>query len=383
MSIKKTIIALAFSGLFGSSAMAQECCSQNAVCPRLAEAQELGYFPQPYGFVQLQAGAGTLFSPGKQYNPTFSLGLGYMFNPAIGLRLHANGYEAKNGFHSVDDTYKFKYVNTNLDLMVNLTNIINKTTNPFFNVYLVAGTGLAYAWDNDELHNILATGKVTENCTNAWGEGTTRQSLLSHNIRAGLLLDFNIAKNWSLGAEFDINNLSDRFNSKYDDACDWAATAQISLTYKFGHKKCEKPAPVVVTEPVVEPEPVVVPEPEPVVVPEPEPIPEPVVKEEPLREVVYFDIRQSNPFSDAIVAKCKKWLEEYPGKNITVSGYADKGTGNAKLNMGYSKQRTESAVKALVKAGIPADRIDSAYYGDTVQPFAENDANRCVIIEGK
>lgn len=382
MNIKKTLITLALGSLFGTAAMAQECCGEKANCPRLKEAQELGYFPQPYGFVQVQGGLNTVFSPGKQFNPTFSLGVGYMFNPAIGLRLHANGYETKNGFKSVDDTYKFKYVNTNLDLMVNLTNIINKTTNSKFNVFFIAGTGLNYAWGNDEFHSILNNKKVAEDCSNAWGEGTNRKSLLAHNIRAGLLLDYNLCKNWSLGAEFDINNTSDRFNSKYNDACDWMGTAQISLTYKFGHKKCEKP--VVVKEEPVYVAPVVVPEPEPEVVPEPTPVPEPVVvKEEPLREVLYFSIRESNPISDAIIAKCKQWLEEYPEKNLTVSGYADKGTGNASINMGYSKQRTKAAVNALVKAGIPANRIDSASYGDTVQPFEENDANRCVIIEGK
>jgi hypothetical protein len=37
----------------------------------------------------------------------------------------------------------------------------------------------------------------------------------------------------------------------------------------------------------------------------------------------------------------------------------------------------------LKKKGVPAGQIKSAAYGDTVQPFSENDKNRCVIIEGK
>ena len=40
----------------------------------------------------------------------------------------------------------------------------------------------------------------------------------------------------------------------------------------------------------------------------------------------------------------------------------------------------EKAVKALTDAGVPASSITSSYYGDTVQPFADNDKNRVTII---
>lgn len=383
MRISKYFLMTIVSTLFSASVMAQECGAEGNCCGCCSvqkEVQELGYYPQPYGFIQVQGGMNTIFSPGKQYNPTFSLAGGYMFSQVVGLRLHVNAFEAKNGFRSVDDTYKFKYVNSNIDVMLNLTNFFRKTRNNKVDLYLVGGLGLAYAWDNDDFNAIVKSKKVAEDCNNAWGDGRIHKSLLSHNVRAGLLLDYNISKNLSLGAEIDLNNLSDRFDSKYNDACDWMGTAQLSLTYKFGHKKYVKPAPA--------PAPVVVapaPEPEPVVEPEPAPAPEPVaepVKEEPLHEVLTFAIRESCPINDAIVAKCKAWLEKYPQKSLTLSAYADKGTGNAKLNQMYSEQRMKSAVDCLVAAGIPASRIDAKAFGDTVQPFAENDANRCVIIDG-
>ena len=40
----------------------------------------------------------------------------------------------------------------------------------------------------------------------------------------------------------------------------------------------------------------------------------------------------------------------------------------------------EKAVKALTDAGVPAASITSNYYGDTIQPFADNDKNRVTII---
>ena len=65
---------------------------------------------------------------------------------------------------------------------------------------------------------------------------------------------------------------------------------------------------------------------------------------------------------------------------MNVVGYADKGTGNPKINMEYSKLRAEKAVKALKDAGIDGSLISMDYKGDTVQPFADNDKNRVVII---
>lgn len=381
MHFTKKFITLCIGSLFSAVAIAQDCdkCKGDACCATTKEAQEYGYYAQPYGFVQIQGGVNTIFSPGKQFNPTFSIAGGYMFSPAIGARLHVNGYEAKNGFGSIDDTYKFKYVNTDFDILLNLTNLFRKTRHNAVDLYLVAGTGLLYAWDNKEFNAITASKNVAEDHSNAWGKGKTHKDVFSNNMRAGLMLDFNLAKNWSLGAEVDINHVSDRFDSKWSNSCDWYGTAQLSLTYKFGHKKCEKPAPA----PEPAPKPVVAVPAAPVAAPAPKPEPkvEPV-KEEPLHEVMTFAIRESCPLSDAVINKCKAWLAKYPNKNLTVSAYADKGTGNAKLNMKYSEQRKQSVVKGLIEAGIPAERIDAKAYGDTVQPFAENDANRCAIIDG-
>ena len=270
-------------------------------------------------------------------------------------------------------------MNTNADLLINLTNIISKKNNHVFNLILVGGIGLNYAWNNDDLDAILASKTPAEDVNNAWGEGKTRDDLLSHNIRVGLLADFNLSKHWNLGAEVDLNSLDDRFNSKYNNSDDWMATAQLSLTYKFGFKKVHakptKPAPVIVREP--EPTPVVEKK------EEPKPVAPVVKKEEPLKEVLFYVIRGSEIDPETIISKAAAWGKEYPNKKISVSGYADKGTGNAKLNMKYSQQRVDNVVNSLKAKGIPASQIEAKAYGDTVQPYAENDKNRCVIIEGK
>ena len=58
-------------------------------------------------------------------------------------------------------------------------------------------------------------------------------------------------------------------------------------------------------------------------------------------------------------------------------------TSNPKINIGYAKQRADKVAAGLEKLGVEKSRISVSSYGDTVQPFAENDKNRCVIIEGK
>ena len=142
--------------------------------------------------------------------------------------------ESKGYEKYITDKYQFKYINTNVDLMVNLTNLGKKPSGAF-NVYFVAGAGLVYCWNNDEFANIASKGVINEDISNAW-INKTHKDLISHNIRAGLLFDYDIMKNVSVGAEFDFNNVSDRFDSRYSGSSDWLATGQISVTYKFGHK---------------------------------------------------------------------------------------------------------------------------------------------------
>jgi outer membrane protein OmpA-like peptidoglycan-associated protein len=107
------------------------------------------------------------------------------------------------------------------------------------------------------------------------------------------------------------------------------------------------------------------------------------VKDEPLQETLFYDIRGAEINPESVINSAAAWGKKYPNKKIVVSGYADKGTGNSKVNMEYAEKRVEKVVSSLKSKGIPASQIESKAYGDSVQPYAENDKNRCVIIEGK
>lgn len=339
-----------------------------------------------YSFVEAQGGVqltSTNAPMDKLITPTAAFSIGHYFSPAVGLRLHANGWQSKSKVNNFDQYYKWKYITTDLDLLVNLTNLFSKKHNYShpLNVILLGGFGLTNAWDNNELKDFLAAQKNFD-MPLVW-DGNR----LSHNIRAGLRLETNVTKPLGVSLEVNANSLNDRFNSKLNNSDDWMFTAMLGISYRFGHKykkcECKKPEPVVAPEPVVEPEPVVAPVPEPVVEP-PKPEPKPVVVTEKLHEEIFYVICKSDPeVGKAQMQKVANFMKRNPNAKVSIVGYADKGTGTPKGNIGYSKKRAENCAKELIETyGCDASRITTDYKGDTVQPFDENDKNRCVIIDG-
>lgn len=65
-------------------------------------------------------------------------------------------------------------------------------------------------------------------------------------------------------------------------------------------------------------------------------------------------------------------------KTILIQGYADADTGTPEYNLELSKKRAEVVRDKLVEFG--AKNVTVEYFGDTLQPFEENDLNRVVII---
>ena len=93
-----------------------------------------------------------------------------------------------------------------------------------------------------------------------------------------------------------------------------------------------------------------------------------------INSIVVADIEQAK------IKDIADYMNKYPKAKVTVSGYADKGTGNAQINARLAAGRADVVVRDLIeKYGISADRITYDSYGDTVQPFAENDLNRVSI----
>ena len=333
-----------------------------------------------YNFVEAQGGlqfTSTDAKIDKLLNPTASFSIGRYFFPAVGLRLHVNGWQTKGGFDQLDQYYKFNYLTTDADVLVNLTNLFSKNYSHPLNLIFVGGFGLNYAWKNDELKAIAAQHPEL-NTQLAWDKNR-----MSHNIRAGLRLETDVTKPIGLSLEVAANSLSDRFNSKANTSDDWMFTAQLGLSVRFGHKYA---GPQYITRMVDVVETVWVDEPTTVMVKEKKPVVK--MEQKRIEEVVFFNIRESEADAaqgiDQAIKKIADLMKTSDDANFTVTGYADKGTGNPKLNKMYAQKRSESVTNKLVNEhGIDASRIQSDSKGDTVQPFEENDKNRCVIVTGE
>ena len=261
--------------------------------------------------------------------------------------------------------------------MLNLTNLFSKGSDHALNVILLGGVGLNYAWDNDELKALNLPANVAPL---AWDKNR-----LSHNLRAGLRLETNQAKPLGLSLEVNANSLDDRFNSKTNDADDWMFTAMLGLNFRFGQKKA---APKYITKTIEVVDTVWVDEPTTIKVMEKQPKSKTEMKKMNMNEAIFFKLAQSDADAaagiDEAIKKVADLMKSSEDATFTVTGYADKGTGSAAINKKYAKQRAESVAAKLIKDhGLDAKRIKTDSKGDTVQPFDENDKNRCVIMTGE
>ena len=354
----------------------------------IAQEQEAKYEFKNHWYLQLQGGAQYTLGEAKfkdLISGNVQAALGYQFNPWLGARLSVNAWQSKGGYNGYvtpgmeaygqpgNVIYKFKYVAPSLDVMFNLSNAI-WGYNPMRTVNLTAfaGVGANVGINNDEANDIYNQGYEM---AYIW-DGTKVRA----TGRAGVAVDFRLSDYVSLGIEANANVLSDHYNSKKAGNADWYFNALAGVKFNLGksYKKVVPVAPVV-AKPVEQP----APQPAPKKVETPKPQPAPVVKKvEPLRRDVFFElnsyvIRESEAKK---IAEIAEYMKANGNVKLTITGYADVQTGNEKINEGLSKNRSEVVAKELVeKYGIAADRIQTAYKGDTVQPFSVNEQNRVAV----
>lgn len=351
MKIKHFFAIVALALGFTSTASAQEATDG------------LDYKPFPHMFVSAQSGIQTThtssYKNSKLLTSSSSLGIGAFFTPIVGARLHFNGMWNKGGLEgSPDFVYEYKYLTSDLDLMINLCTLFGKKKYYPLNVYLIGGVGLNTAWDNGEAY------ANKSQLTLAYDD--TR---FTHNARVGAQLDWNINKHLSLNMEVNANSLGDRYNSKYTDCDDWQMTAFLGLAYKFAYKKKaahtdeEEWATRLDTVGWFD-----------------DIAYAPRVDDGNMAWCVFYNIRESDFTAEQELANIGAFLASHRESKISIKSYADAGTGNPTINAEYAKQRCEKAKEALVKAGVDPSIIKAESFGDTIQPFAENDKNRVTII---
>jgi outer membrane protein OmpA-like peptidoglycan-associated protein len=352
---------------------------------------------QPHWYIQLQGGGQYTLGEidfDKLLSPNAQVAVGYNFNKVVGARLNVNGWQSKAGSKLNGKTYKWKYnyVAPALDATFNLSNLFCKyNPNRVVNVGVFAGIGLNIAFNNDEACDaakaMLADNAATvaaddQFVRNLWDGTKTR--LMG---QFGATVDFRISKAVSLGLEVSANTVNDHYNSKKAGNADWYFNALAGVKINLGKTNTQKTVPPCCKQPAPAPEPKVIEKVVEKIVEKP--VEKKIVetkKAEPLRRDIFFTIKSTQITSNEMVkvGEIAEYLNQNPDAKVAITGYADKGTGNATINQNLSAKRVDIVAKTLkTKYGIAANRISTDCKGDKEQPFAVNEQNRVSICIAK
>ena len=367
-----------------SGVVALSCVSASA-----QEADKTVNVFTPHWYAQAQIGGQYTLGEigfGKLLSPNVQVGVGYNFNQVVGARLTLNTWQSKAGQNVAGNVYKWKwnYVAPMVDATFNLTNLFCEY-NPdrLVEVGVFGGIGANIAWGNDEAADaqkaILAgpgknLAKVQAPLENLW-DGTKTRFV----ARVGANVDFRVSDRVKLGVELSANTLSDKYNSKKAGNPDWYFNALVGVKVALGETHTTKviPAPKPV-EKIIER-----------IIEKPAPAPAPKVEskvvEENFRRDIFFPIGNSNiaKSQSTKIAEIVEYMKENPDAKITLTGYADKGTGSAAFNDKIAARRALTVYNTLAAKGVAKSRMIKESKGSRVQPFEENDMNRVTICIAK
>ena len=346
-----------------------------------------------------EASFAELISPAAQLSAT------YNFHHAMGVRVGLSGWQGKGSVVAADEIYKFRYGQLNADYVLDLASLIggfkhDRVCSP----YLFAGIGGAYGFDNKEAGELAP--KYEGSLPYYW------ENIPLVVGRFGAGVDFWVSKKVALGLEANGNFYSDKFNSKQateDLLADWQINLLAGVTFRLGDNTrpsavyaaavaaaeaaaaeaaakaaaekaeaerlaaekaaaekaaAEKAAAEKAAKAAAE-----------------KAAAERAAKAAENSDNVFFTINSTyiRKAEGEKLVKLADWMKANPDFNVALVGYADKETGTPAGNMKLSENRAKVVKERLVKLGVPAERISTAFKGDTVQPFAENNKNRVVI----
>jgi outer membrane protein OmpA-like peptidoglycan-associated protein len=354
----------------------------------------------PHWYGQIQGGAAYTIGETTFKNlisPAGALSLGYQFNPSLGVRLNAAGFQGKGAVVAPLEVYKFNYLQGAADLTLNLAQLFGYKHDRVFNPFVFIGGGAALGFRNGA-NNVTKT-NPKEYFALLW-----TGKMITPVARVGLGADFRLSDAVALTLEVNDNILSDRFNSKKVGHPDFQFNALAGLKINFGKTtrpsakylaelaaaeaaaaaekarlEAERAAKLAAEKAAAEK------------AAAEKAAADKLAAEKAAAEKLAAEMRQVNTFftinsyviSDEEAAKLIRyidWLKANPDVNIAIAGHADKGTGTKRINQKLSEQRAAAVKAFLTERGIAESRIVSVVAnGDRIQPFEENDLNRVVI----
>ena len=388
-----------FKSILLSSLLALGCTAASA-----QEAKTVNVF-NPHGYLQVQIGGQETLGEigfGDLLSPNVQVGYGYNFNKVVGARVSLNAWQSKAGQEFLGQTYKWKwnYVAPMVDATFNLSNLFcGFNPNRLVNVGVFAGIGANIAWGNDEAATAQSNmnAAYTNLINSAYGTTTPEANKVAKSDpalsylwdgskvrltgRVGANVDFRVSERVSLGLEVSANTLNDRYNSKKAGNSDWYFNALVGAKFTLGKtyttKTIPAPKPVEkIIERIIEK-------------PAPAPAPKTETKQEAVdenfRRDIVFPIGNSNIAKSQTtkIAEIVTFMKENPDAKITLTGYADKGTGSAAFNDKIAARRAQTVYNTLAAKGVAKSRMIKKSMGSRVQPFEENDMNRVTICIAK
>lgn len=386
--------------LFGALLMSAFC-----VAPTFAQTEnpETVQLPSKFSsnwYIQLQGGVNYTLTPGykdskffKLLSPNVAVSVGKEFTPIFGARVQLTGWESKATYAWKDDQYKHNFIQGNVDLTVNLINIFRPyDIDRVFNLSGFVGLGYVHGY-GETLDKIMKTGTSTVEPQN-YNVSRTNQIA----PRAGLKADFLIADNFSLNVEGAANLLDKKFSGNpqgkhnyeglfslmagityhfnkrgfdYVDYIDQATVDQLNGQVNLLRSNLnERDSKIALLETELGKKPTEV-------------VKTQEIEEVLMNAVVVFKIGtatlQDN--QEINIFNAAKFFQDNPDYNCIVTGYADKATGNARINQELSEKRAQAVANVMIqKFGIPANRIITQASGDKIQPFQNDAWNRVVVF---
>lgn len=366
-----------------AASFAMSCLFATAQVKGVQQTTEYDFTPHWYiqGAVGVQETLGET-SFGKLIAPNAQLAAGYNFNSILGARLVLNSWQSKASIDVDNQTYRWKwnYIAPTVNATVDLTNLFGGyNPNRLVGVGIFAGIGVNIGYKNGEAADVNAVLSPLLNNYKAlrllW-DGTKARFL----GQFGANVDFRLSDHVKLGIELQANTLPDGYNSKKAGNADWYFNGLVGIKYAFGktytvQNKCDQVIEAYNQVPVVEER----------IVEKIVERPIEIIKEvqQPMKRDVFFTISNTKISVQEMqkVKEIAEYLKANPNAKVTITGYADKGTGSRAINLRLSNQRAQTVANTLMKQyGIASDRIVTESMGEAEhQPFAEPALNRVAI----
>jgi hypothetical protein len=315
-----------------------------------------------------------------------ALAVGKWFSPYWGVRLRGQGLNVNSFYEDNGFKQKNDYLNVHLDAMWNLANYWGVySPKKLFNFTPYVGLGWAHRFALDD-NTAIPPASI-------YYRDDFRRYSDAFSINGGIQFGFRLSSRVNLDFDLGVTYLGDYFDriKSHDGENDNIIHAMGGFTFNLGKTTFETVEPMDFAliddlngkinslrrenESLSK---------RPVSCPECPPVSPQVVKNEInyVPNVVFFRLNSSKIDANQQVSvyNTASFIKE-TNEKIKVVGYADKGTGTSKYNLGLSEKRAKAVAKELTtKYNVPSDKITVEWKGSDEQPYPQNNWNRVVIM---